>query len=72
MKKFQLNQRVLVHKDEFGHVIELRGAVARIRRPDFSAWVNLDSRHPTARHAFPVGDVRANWVVAYPEDCEEA
>jgi hypothetical protein len=72
MKQFALNQRVLVHKDEFGHAVELRGVVQRIRRPDGSAWVDLVERHPTASHAFREGDPRANWLVAYPEDCEDA
>ena len=70
MKRFKANQRVLVKVDDNERTINKLGTVARLRRGDEGAWINLDER---SEHCpFPEGDSRANNILAYPEDCEEA
>ncbi len=74
MRRFHLNQRVIVRRDARDH--ELGGApgtVTRLRRADDAAWVRLDVRHENvAAHPFPADDYagRGTHVLAWPEDCD--
>lgn len=62
-----LGQRVFVLADEFGVEIGAWGVVARERRLDEGAWVQLDARH--ARCPFAASDARSAWILTYPEHC---
>ena len=74
MRKFQLHQRVIVHRTAYGHDLGgVAGAVERLRRADDAAWIRLDTRHANeAAHPFLVDDEadRATHVIAWPEDCD--
>ena len=80
MKAFRLGQRVYVRR--VGRYAEREtpmgcaGTVTRLLRRDNSAWIALDSRHPSleAAFAFPADDEhgRGTHVLAWPEDCEDA
>lgn len=73
MRRFELHQRVVVRRTADGHEVNATGAVARLRRADDAAWIQLDARHPGANvHPFPddQADERRTHVIAWPADCD--
>ena len=73
MKEAQLDQRVIVRQNIHGIAIGLPGRVVRKRFTDASIWISLDARHEDASvHPYPADESRATYVLAFPQDCEEA
>ncbi len=73
MEIFSNNQRVIV-TDSDNPLIGEAGKVVRLRRSDRAAWVNMDRDVPEGLRSFPSTDPdgRANHVILYPWECEEA
>ena len=48
------------------------GTVVRVRRGDDGAWVHMDDPLPQDLRSFPADDSRADHIVLFPEECQEA
>jgi hypothetical protein len=76
INKFVLGQRVRVysvrsHVDGRPVALDSLGTVARLRRDDAAAYVQLDVRSmQRGVHGFPLGDTRERQVLVQPKDCD--
>lgn len=69
MNRFENGQRVTVTAQH--HPCKGKaGTVARLRRADAAAWVNMDDPLPGDLASFPRGDERRNHMMLYPDECE--
>jgi hypothetical protein len=47
----------------------MSGRVARLRRADNGAWVEMDEPLPIDLRRFPEGDSRTKHILLYPDEC---
>ena len=73
MKTFLHNQRVKIASHDLSEMIGKIGTVARQRRCDEGAWINIDENLPSSHIAFPdPDDSRHRHILLYPDECTQA